>query len=56
MPKKTIFLQNSDEIRYFDGRFLVTAEEHSQYLANKQRKKERKQLFTKILNYWRKRG
>lgn len=52
MCKRTIFLTNPDEIRYFDGRFLVTAEEHTQYLAYKQRKQERKQLFTKLRTYW----
>lgn len=56
MPKKTIFLTNSDEIRYFDGRFLITSDEHVQYLAHKQRKQERKQLFTKLRNYLLKRG
>ena len=56
MTKRTIFLTNQDEIRYFDGRFLVTSDEHVQYLAYKQRKQERKQLFNRLINYWRKRG
>lgn len=53
MPDRTIFLTNPDEIKYFDGRFLVTAEEHTNYLAYKQRKQERKQLITKLRTYWR---
>ena len=56
MPKRTIFLTNSDEISYFDGRFLITSDEHVQYLAHKQKKQERRQLFAKLINYWRKRG
>ena len=55
MCKRAIFLTNPDEIRYFDGRFLVTAEEHTNYLAYKQRKQGRKQLFTKLRTYWWKR-
>jgi len=53
MSKKTVFLTNSDEIDYFEGRFLMTSDEHVQYLAHKQRKQERKQLLTKLLTYWR---
>lgn len=56
MTKKTIYLTNQDEIRYFDGRFLITSDEHVQYLAYKQRKQERKQLFKQLITYWRKRG
>lgn len=55
MSKKTVFLTNSDEIDYFEGRFLVTSDEHVQYLAHKQKKQERMQLFKKLLTYWRKR-
>lgn len=56
MCKRAVFLTNSDEIEYFDGRFLVTAEEHVNYLAYKQRKQERNRLFTKLRTYWHKRG
>ena len=56
MCKKAVFLTDSDEIRYFDGRFLITSDEHVNYLAYKQRKKERKQLFNELRNYLRNRG
>lgn len=53
VPDRTVFLTNPDDIKYFDGRFLVTAEEYTNYLAYKQRKQERKHLIKKLRNYWR---